>query len=232
MCENDASLSTSREILNKLLNLKSIAKDINPDCDVSLSIPTMRTDRGKEALTVSHLTNHLLQLQINVIDKRNITGKRLSRWGLYLHVSGCNQLAKNFLEKIKTFWEGKGCSGTDDNNSIFVEISIRKKNWLLCCSYNPYKSNISTHMHHLSKGLYIYINKYDNILFLGDFNSETSENYLDDFCNVYNLRNIVTEPTCFKNPENPSCIDLFLINRPRCFQNRKIWWNAGILYFQ
>ena len=106
---------------------------------------------------------------------------------------------------------------------IFIEISIRKKNWLLCCSYNPYKSNISTHMHHLSKGLDIYMNKYDNILFLGDFNSETSENYLDDFCNVYNLRNIVTEPTCFKNPENPSCIDLFLINRPQCFQNRKIW---------
>ena len=78
-------------------------------------------------------------------------------------------------------------------------------------------------MHHLSKALDTYMNKYDNILFLGDFNSETSENYLDDFCNVYNLRNIVTEPTCFKNPENPSCIDLFLINRPRCFQNRKIW---------
>ena len=74
-------------------------------------------------------------------------------------------------------------------------------------------------MHHLSKGLDVYINKYDNILFLGDFNSETSENYLNDFCNVYNLRNIVKEPTCFKNPENPSCIDLFLTNRPRCFQN-------------
>ena len=102
---------------------------------------------------------------------------------------------------------------------IFIEISIRKKNWLLCCSYNPHKSNISTHMHHLSKGLDIYMNKYDNILFLGDFNSETSENYLNDFCNVYNLRNIVKEPICFKNPENPSCIDLFLTNRPRCFQN-------------
>ena len=102
---------------------------------------------------------------------------------------------------------------------IFVEISIRKKNWLLCFSYNLHKSNISTHMHHLSKGLDIYMNKYDNILFLGDFNSETSENYLNDFCNVYNLRKMVKEETCFKNPENPSCIDLFLINRPRCFQN-------------
>ena len=67
-------------------------------------------------------------------------------------------------------------------------------------------------MHHLSKVLDICMNKYDNILFLGDFNSETSENYLDDFCNVYILWNIVTEPTCFNNSENPSCIDLFLIN--------------------
>ena len=74
-------------------------------------------------------------------------------------------------------------------------------------------------MHHLSKGLDIYMNKYDNILFLGDFNSEMSENYLNDFFNVYNLRNIVKEPTCFKNPENPSCIDLLLINRLRCFEN-------------
>ena len=100
---------------------------------------------------------------------------------------------------------------------IFIGISIRKKNLLLCCSYNPHRSNISIHMHHLSKGLDIYMNKYDNILFLGDFNSETSENYLNDFCNAYNLRKMVKEETCFKNPENPSCIDLFLINRRQCF---------------
>ena len=67
-------------------------------------------------------------------------------------------------------------------------------------------------MRHLSKGLDIYMNKYRNILFLGDFNCETSENYLNDFCNV-------KEPNCFKNPDNPSCIDLFLANCPRCFQN-------------
>ena len=45
------------------------------------------------------------------------------------------------------------------------------------------------------------MDKYDNILFIEDFNSETSENY------------------CYKNPDNPSCIDLFLTNRWRCFQN-------------
>ena len=34
------------------------------------------------------------------------------------------------------------------NNSecFFVEIILRKKKWLLCCSYNPHKNSISTHI--------------------------------------------------------------------------------------
>ena len=75
-------------------------------------------------------------------------------------------------------------------------------------------------MHHLNKGLDIHMNKYDNILFLEDFNSERLENYLNNFCNVYNLRNIVKEPTCFKNPDNPSCKDLFLANRRGAFKTQ------------
>ena len=99
---NDASSSTSTEILKKHLNLKSFAKNINLDCDVWLPTPTMRTDRGKEALTVSHFTYRLLYLEIK-IDNRNIPGKHLSRRVLHLNVSGCNQLTKKSLAKIKKF---------------------------------------------------------------------------------------------------------------------------------
>ena len=45
---------------------------------------------------------------------------------------------------------------------------------------------------------------------------------MQDFCDVYNLKCLVKEPTCFKNPENPSCIDLILTNKPRCFQNTMV----------
>ena len=38
------------------------------------------------------------------------------------------------------------------------------------------------------------------------------------FCETYKLRNLVKHPTCFKNPENPSCIDLLLTNKPLNFQ--------------
>ena len=40
-----------------------------------------------------------------------------------------------------------------------------------------------------------------------------------NFCNSYNLNSLIKQPTCFKNPENPSCIDLILTNKPRSFQS-------------
>ena len=41
------------------------------------------------------------------------------------------------------------------------------------------------------------------------------------FCSIYNLKNLVKEPTCSKNVENPSCIDLILTNKPLYFQTTK-----------
>ena len=51
-----------------------------------------------------------------------------------------------------------------------------------------------------------------------DFNSEFSENCLNSFCNVNSLKTLNRGPTCFKNPSNPSFIDLFLTNRQQGFQ--------------
>ena len=36
------------------------------------------------------------------------------------------------------------------------------------------------------------------------------------------INNIVKEPTCFKTPDNPSCIDLILTNRNQYFQNTTV----------
>ena len=40
-----------------------------------------------------------------------------------------------------------------------------------------------------------------------------------NFCNSYSLNGLIKQPTCFKNSENPSCIDLILTNKPRSFQS-------------
>ena len=38
-----------------------------------------------------------------------------------------------------------------------------------------------------------------------------------DFCENYGLKNIVKKATCFKNPNKPTCLDLILTNKSKCF---------------
>ena len=67
---------------------------------------------------------------------------------------------------------------------FFVEINLREKKWLLCCSYNPHKNSISNYVDVLRRELDIHPSNYENFLLLGDFNAE------------------IKKPTCFKNPDN------------------------------
>ena len=57
------------------------------------------------------------------------------------------------------------------------------------------------------------MSKYENLLLLGDFNSEMSENGMRDFSETYDLKNLIKEPTCFKSRENPTLINLILTNK-------------------
>ena len=52
---------------------------------------------------------------------------------------------------------------------------------------------------------------------MGDFIATTEDPFMKSFYDNYDLRCLVKEPTCFKNSENPSCIDLILINEPQNF---------------
>ena len=83
--------------------LKSFITDKLPNCKVVISAPTLHTDDGKAALTVSQLTNHLLQLDIDIIDNRNINARNLGNKGLHLNPTGTSRLAKNLLSSIKSF---------------------------------------------------------------------------------------------------------------------------------
>ena len=60
---------------------------------------------------------------------------------------------------------------------------------------------------------------YDNLVLLGDFNAEPEEESIAQFLNFYNLKDLVKQNTCFKNPDKPTCIDLILTNWLRSFQN-------------
>ena len=48
---------------------------------------------------------------------------------------------------------------------------------------------------------------YDNFLVIGHLNSEISEMVMSEFFKTYKAQNLVKDPTCYKDPSTPTCID-------------------------
>ena len=67
---------------------------------------------------------------------------------------------------------------------IFAEINIRKRKWLLVCTYSPNKNLISNHLKERDKNLDNYSSKYDTFILLGDLNSEPTESAVKDFRSI------------------------------------------------
>lgn len=84
-----------------------------------------------------------------------------------------------------------------------------------------HKSNIRNHLNIISRSLYTNSTKYDNIVILSDFNKCVDE-ALRNFCKTSLFSNLINQFTCFKNPENPSCTDLTLTNKPCTLQTKFI----------
>ena len=103
--------------------------------------------------------------------------------------------------------------------SLFIEINLRNTKMLINCSYNPHKSEIKKHLTALRHSLDLHSSKYDKILILGDFNVGIEEANMQSFCESYNLKSLIKQPTYYKNPDKPTCIDLILTNVPRMFQS-------------
>ena len=106
-----------------------------------------------------------------------------------------------------------------DIEAIFIEMNIKSKKWLLCCTYNPNKSLIENHLRQLQKQLEAFSERCEHFLIMGDFSADVSDPSMTSFCTLFKRKSIVKEPTCYKIPENPSCIDLFSTNCPRSFYN-------------
>ena len=62
-----------------------------------------------------------------------------------------------------------------DIECLGIEVNLRKVRWLVICSYNPHKNNISNHLENLSKVLNRNLSQYERFLCIGDFNSEITE---------------------------------------------------------
>ena len=58
------------------------------------------------------------------------------------------------------------------SESISIELKLRRKKWLVNCSYNANNSDICDHLRSLGKSLNTLLTNYDKVLLMGDFNVE------------------------------------------------------------
>ena len=106
-----------------------------------------------------------------------------------------------------------------DIEGLFIEINLRKTKWLIFGSYHPPSQSDQYYFECVGRALDSYHTTYEKYLLIGDFNAEERETCMKEFLYQYNLSNLVKEKTCFKSINNPSCIDPFLTNHPKSFQN-------------
>ena len=103
--------------------------------------------------------------------------------------------------------------------SFFTEITLHKKKWLSNSSYNLRKNSAKIHLKIISKTLDTFTNKYENILLPGNFNACADDETMKNVRSSYGLQNPNKQPTCYKNPEISSCIDLILTDKGKSFQS-------------
>ena len=72
----------------------------------------------------------------------------------------------------------------------FIEVNLGSKKWLLFSGYNPRKKLIINFLNKVGIHIDNLIGNYDNLILIGDFNSEMEEEQM-------NLQNLIKEPTCF-----------------------------------
>ena len=55
-----------------------------------------------------------------------------------------------------------------------------------------------------------------------DLNAKINLGCMKLFCHTYDLSSLIKVPTCYKNLEKPSCIDMILTNPLKSFQNSSV----------
>ena len=107
---------------------------------------------------------------------------------------------------------------------FYIELNLHYAKRLLNCSYNPHENNTGNHLKVLSDSLDSRSSSqfFEKVLILGGFNVEVDDQNMKTFCDSYRLTSLTKQPTYYKSPSQPKCIDSILANVPRIFQNTRV----------
>ena len=100
-----------------------------------------------------------------------------------------------------------------------------KQKWIIISFYRSEETNIKTFLSELKKCIDTVLNKYENIIVMGDMNVPMSNSNANgfknvtDFCDIFDLKNLVKSTTCSAAKTHSTMTDLVLYNREELFKN-------------
>ena len=125
--------------------------------------------------------------------------------GLLIHIR--DDLAHRRLNSIEINSEGF--------ESICIEVTIGSSKTVITSIYkHPYVKHADFKKHFCGI-IDMLLAKYDDLVFIFDGNlCPTKSSTIQDLCDMYDLSNLIKEPTCHKGPV-PTLIDVLLVTNPR-----------------
>ena len=125
-------------------------------------------------------------------------------------------IREGFISKRLTSLE------TQTAETICIELTLKSKKWFIMFAYRPESINRNLFFEEITLSLSKALNKYENIILIGDLNIDISipnndiSNLLGNLCDVFDLSNMIKNNTCFMSQKGTS-IDVMLTNKPTSF---------------
>ena len=133
-----------------------------------------------------------LSLQLTAITVRGISDEIEMNMG----VASCFLVKQGIPAKqIKTL-------ESEDIKVICLEVNIAKRKWAIFNIYRPSFKSIDHFFNELTKLIDLAINKYKNVVVMGDFNIDISDSSchgyhrLEQFPDIFSLQHLIKSTTC------------------------------------
>ncbi len=105
--------------------------------------------------------------------------------------------------------------------SMVFEMMMKNQKWFLLLTYKHPKVSDNVFLPHVFRFYESIEREAREVILLGDINTDMqykNDKITTELCQVYGLSNLITQPTCFKNPEG-TLLDPILVMNKNKFQN-------------
>ena len=116
---------------------------------------------------------------------------------------------------------------SERNEKLCHEVYISDRKWLIAGAYKPPSMSNNEFTEHFSIFADRSLIHYEHMLLFGDLNFDMLNSdksaTLNDFCDIFNLSQLVNGPTCFKKGCIPSLVDVIMTNKKSlCFKSQNV----------